>query len=55
MMIIAVTPSIFKLGPPDRASFSVSHLTDSDMKNVINILEADILGSINVSNQSFIF
>ena len=38
-----------------RDSFSMSDLTDSDMKNIINVLEADILDSINVSNQSFIF
>ena len=38
-----------------RDSFSMSDLTDSDMKNVINVLEADIPDSINVSNQSFIF
>ena len=38
-----------------RDSFSMSDLTDSDMKNVINVLEADIPDSINVSYQSFMF
>ena len=50
------THTFFKLGTRDSFSMSdLTDLTDSDMKNVINVLEADIPDSINVSNQSFIF
>ena len=57
MNIIMIVDDIHVIGGISvfMASFSMSDLTDSDMKNVINVLEADIPDSINVSNQSFIF